>query len=660
MPGSNFGNARRATILKYNNDGTVQVGLDEIGLQQVDQQFNVPLPLSWTGPEGEFIGGFPARGSAVMVSQSQGGQWFIESYVPNRGVFTDQSLVSVLKPGRAVIQVKGGNRLFVDPKIGIQIGDGDEYLHADPNRHIYSHNFNTSMAFTEASREIDSIIKRDVKENSTRGIIGSTLHSHIYDESLFTIAMDPSGAVSLKTLGEAVRNPPLVEKREINYEFADSFDVGSDEEEASRSLNSSFINKLDNGRKESRTDTMSLGLQFPNHLIETIKGTVVDSFGNILDLNRSALPIGKVDQLSLRKNANKEDAFASIRAQLRKSIAFHWELNARKPAVINDEGVEGVVPTPNVDDVSNYARNRSRFFIDVDKEGQFKINIPQSSETGNIPLLTRYENYSNLLAKKDGVTDPNSFVRNKDRQDIFLDSFAKSVIKLTSSESGLDGYEAPIDRVTDKPIQLGTAFHDITKACASFLPGAPSINLYEENPINSIEAYEKIVEETIIVSGKDANGGGRSGLINMDGFCAINIGANTSDRQSMWLDCAGGIVSQIGKDKRGISYAASLDGDMVIQLGGPGVGNTADTRFTDDIPRIASLDIKLMDGNNPIARFRIDNLGIRMATTGVLQLTGQQGILLSTQGPLSLNGERVAFFSNTGLPRIVERSGIPI
>src|SRR3990167_8840771 len=150
--GSNFGNSRRATVLGYNNDGTVQIGLDEIGLQQADQKFNVPIPLAWTGPNGEFIGGFPSRGSAVIVNQSQGGQWFIQLYIPSRGVFTEQALMGALRPGRAVMQVRDGNRIFVDPKVGIQAGDNDQYIHADPVRQILSHNFSAGMSFTEASR----------------------------------------------------------------------------------------------------------------------------------------------------------------------------------------------------------------------------------------------------------------------------------------------------------------------------------------------------------------------------------------------------------------------------------------------------------------------------------------------------------------------------
>lgn len=661
-----FGNSRRATILKYHNDGTVQIGLDEVGLQQTPQEFKVPVPLSWAGPNGEFMGGYPARGSSVIARQAQGGQWFIESFIPSRTVFTDQSLMGVLRPGRAVIQVKDGNRIFVDPKLGVQLGDGDQYAHIDPNREIFSHNFSADMTFTEGTRVIDGIVKRDVKENSNRGLIGSTLDSHLYDDTLTTIAMDPSATFSIKTSGDVVRNLPLVEKRELNYEFANSFDFDSDAEEHSRITDPlSVANTLDNGRQESRADTLSLSLQFPNHLIEEIKGTVVDAFGNILDLNRAILPIGRVDELSVRRNTDKSDAFTKIRAQMRKSVAYHFEINARKPGIIDTStGDESPTAVPDVDDVNNYSRSRSRFFIDIDKEGQFKINVPQSSETGNIPLLTRYENYSNCLAKKDPTVDPNALLRNKDRQDILLDSFAgKANIKITGADTTLDGYASPNDRVKDSPIMLGTAFHDITKANFSLLPNAPVLNLYEDNPLNHITPYPKIIESTITVSGAGANAGGRSGLINLDGFMSLNIGANTSDRQSLWLDCAGGIVSQIGRDKRGISHAMTLDGDMIIQMGGPGIGNSFDSRFADqnDANRIAALDIRVMNGPKPMTIIRIDQFGIRMATEGVLNLTGQQGIVMSTDGDFHLNGERVAFFTNTdGLKRIVERNGISV
>jgi len=130
--------------------------------------------------------------------------------------------------------------------------------------------------------------------------------------------------------------------------------------------------------------------------MEIVKGTAVDTFGNILDLNREALPIGKTEKLSLSDNPDKTDAFTRIRAQLRKAIGYHFELNARKGKDGASDSALSDIPDPLK--YKNYSRERSRFTFDIDKEGQFKLNVPSSSETGNIPLLTRHENFSTLLS----------------------------------------------------------------------------------------------------------------------------------------------------------------------------------------------------------------------------------------------------------------------
>lgn len=656
--GSVYGLIRRATIRKYNGNGTVQIRLDERAASQPIQEYTVPMPILWSGPNGEFMGGFPPVGSSVTAKQSQGGQWFIENYLPNLGAFGDSLNTSAIKPGRALIQVKGGTRLFVDPKDGINIGSAQSYVHADPNRGLLSHNYAMAMEFTQASRKINGIVLRDIVENSNRNVLGSTLSSHIYSDSLTPISMDPSASSSISVAGGGVRNPPLVEAREIIYEFAESFGFRSDSEEAGRAGGTPQT-QTSGGRKDSRADVLSLNLHYPNQLMEIIKGTVVDIHGNIIDLNRNILPIGRVDELSLRKNPDKVDALARIRAQERKSLAYHWEINTRKGGIVDQEtGAESIVAVPDVDDVKDYARNRSRFFVDIDKEGQFKINVPASSETGNIALLTRYENYPAMQAKKDGITNPNAFIKNAERKDIYPESFAgKPGIKLSGSDSVLDGYEAPIDRITGAPMMLGTAYHDITKVCYSLLPDAAVINLYEDSVITSLEPYEKFVEENIIVSGKDANAGGRSGTLNFDGHLSVNVGASTSDRQSLWTDFAGGIVSQVGRDKRGVSWAAHMDGDLVLQLGGAGIGNTFDSRFDDlnDGARIAALDIRIMAGDRPMTIFRLDSMGVHVATEGRMNFDANQGMSFTTHGHMTFNAERAAFFTNTGLARIVER-----
>src|SRR5690606_30734624 len=186
----------------------------------------------------------------------------------------------------------------------------------------------------------------------------------------------------------------LVENREVTYEFANSFNFTTDEIEAEQYDKKQTIS-LNNiiERRKSRADTLSLSAVYPNHLIEIIKGTVVDIYGNILDINRAILPIGHRDDLTLRTTSDKKsEIFKNIRKQLRKSIAFHFEINTRK-----DIGIPDVNKNKNDNDY-NFGRDRSKFSIDIDKEGQFKINVPASSEIGNIPLLTRYENYSTLFA----------------------------------------------------------------------------------------------------------------------------------------------------------------------------------------------------------------------------------------------------------------------
>lgn len=664
--GTKFGLTRRGTILKYNEDGTVLVGIDEVGLQQAPQTYTVPMPMAWAGPNGEFIGGFPVRGSSVTMRQAQGGQWFVDSFIPSRSVFTTKNLMNSFRPGRALMQVQGGTRLFVDPNLGIQSGDSETFLHIDPNKDIISHNFKMDMSFTEASRSIDGVVKRDLIENSTRNILGSSLDSHIYDESLYTVGLDPTTSTAIRSSGDRVRNPPFVEKREIIYEFAQSYNVLSDAIESLCTSNkASFTSPIDNGRKDSRADTMSLSLGFPNHLIETIKGTVVDTFGNILDINRFALPIGKIDNLSLRKNSDKSDAVARIKAQARRGIAYHMEINTKKPSLIDSTtGADQITPIPDTDSSLDYSRNRSRFFIDIDKEGQFKINVPSSSETGNIPLLTRYENYSSLIAKKDGTDDPNAIARNTNLQDIFLDNFAgKPSIKLKSNDKDLDGYASPVDRFTDKPLMLGTAFHDITKALSTFLPnGGPLVAYDTDNTLNQLKSYDNIVSDTVIVSGVDANGGGRSGMINFDGFVSFNFGANTVDRQSAWFDYAGGVISQFGRDKRGISYAANLDGHAIVQIGGPGIGNSYDSRFAkeNDAARAGVLDVRVVKGDGLMTIVRIDQFGVKISTQGRLDIEAEQSINIKSRADLHLNAENIYMYSDSPNPRTVLRKKVSI
>ena len=683
--GTTVGMLRFATITKFNSNGTVRVSLDEGRGIGSPKEFDAPIPAAWEGPNGEFIGGYPQTGASIVVGQGKGGQWFVVGYVNSNDVFTSEfvssgnTLMSALRPGRALMQANSGNRIFADPKIGMQVGNAQEFVHIDPARGIFSHNIDAEMSFTESGREIRQIIKRDLSDNSSRNVLGSTLDSQRYDDQLRPVCMDPTAAESrgAKTLRSPfVRNPPFVEHREVVYEFANSYRFTTDEDEGARYKDPSDAKtQPDVNRRQMRSDALSLSLEYPNHLIETIKGTSVDAFGNILDINRNPLRVGKEDKTSIRKSADKQDAFARIRASERKSIAFHWELNARKGAEKKD-GVDlpdiTSPPPPDPKDTTNYGRSRSRFFVDVDKEGQFKINVPASSETGNIPLLTRYENYSVVLgAAPLSTTDPNEFARNEEKKEIFVNDFANaSSIDVVSDSGDADANVVPNDWLeTNNPkIKFGTAHHDITKVCNDFTVnanwykyGRPNKNLVSDpiHPLNqSVTQLDKIVSDTITVSGPKADAGGRSGVINFDGWVGFNYGANTIDRQSIWMDTAGGVVSRFGRDRQDISLASSFDGDVFIEIGGAAIGSALDSRFAkqNNAFRAGALDIRILNESGMSTLLRIDSSGISLATPGRLLFWADQDIILkSVRGDIKMEAENIMMYSET-TKRVVNRN----
>lgn len=657
--GSDISAARSAKIIEVNSDGTVRISLDEGTLTKTNEPFSASFPAAWLGSNGQFFGGYPVVGSAVSVIRGQGNEWFIIGYLKSNNVFTrsfissDSNLMSVLKEGRALIQVTGGNHLFIDPNSGIHAGNNNNSIQINPNQNILSNNFDSNFTFTEASRTIEQIVKRDLFVNKSRNVLGSTLESHFYDRNLLSIGMDPDTSISIENSGQAIRNPPFVEKREIVYEFARSFNFTTDADESANYLDSDFTPDLPKvNRKEMRSDALSLSLEYPNHLIETIKGTSVDIYGNILDINRNILPIGQIESLSLRKNQNKDDAFDNIRKQLRKSVAFSFEINSRKETF------------PDVSSNVNYARDRSRFSFQIDKEGQFKLNIPASSEIGNIPLLTRHENYSVLLANDSDEVHPNEFVVNEERKDIFLENFANiSKIGLSSGDHDLDGYASPIDRFTENVIKYGTAHHDILNVCSEFTDNAAFkkagnklITISDNHPLNAtVQQLPKIISDLITVSGPNANAGGRSGSLNLDGFISISLGANTIDRQSLWLDTAGGIVSSIGRDKRGISYAANLSGDMIVQIGGIGIEGNKDSRFAseDESYRNGTFDLRVL-ANGQMYIIRIDETGMHFTSPGRMTFHSQQSMVFHSNSDIKMEAENIVAYSETS-KRIIKR-----
>lgn len=611
------------------------------------QPLDVPAPHALFYNNGLFIGTKPKIGTPVVISQGSGGQHFFVSFLAE-----NLPIVPTLNDNELLIRATDDTKISLNINGEICIGALNNRIHINTNSNLMTTNFNHENHFTLATRKVEGTIKRDIRPNSFVDQ-SNKLENDDYDNKLYVIGLDPKVTANSLVAGSN-KNPAFVENRELVYEFQPTSKVTNELSESllySNTKLSSEAYTLKN-RRLSRSDTLSLSLVEPNFLMETIKGTVVDIFGNILDINRYPLPIGQ-EQNTLRSTSiDKVKSFQLIKALERKSLAYHFEINARKD--LTAQGGQGILPDVNSN--ADYARNRSRFFLDIDKEGQFKLNVPASSEVGNIPLLTRYENYSTF--GPDDNNNPNKLIFRDDNLDIFQDSFAAPLFDINSgtfssdkgsikiNNNGIDG--APKDRITESTIRHGTAYHDILATCYAhqkndFLrPSFDSQNTgYNKTVTDAYPLLQNVANNVIKIGSNDANAGGRSGSINFDGSIDLNIGANTIDRQSLWLDTAGGIVGNVGRDLQNNSAILSMNGNVYWQIGGLGV--STDSRFVkQNNGHIgAVLDIRVFNTGLRVTHIRVDNNGVTIATPGNAVIHAGGDMTLTADAAIKIEAETV-------------------
>jgi hypothetical protein len=649
--GTNIGSVHGLAIRGVIESVDLQRGVAMIKLPLTSSTTLQPikLPVGWVGPRGQISCGYPQKGTNIFVVMGQGNEWVFVSYDrPDSTSSYDSDgtrriSMSKFRDGRWLTLVENDVGLIVDPKEGVIQGSSSSFTQADSVHGIWSSRFDQEMHFTESHREVSGKVLRDIDANSTRNIAGSALTDHPYNATLTPIGLDPSTFSS--TSFSSNRNPTLTESRKMFYEFANSFGYTDDQAEERIYAGEDLSKPLAFQRKKSRTDTMSLSLDQPNYLAEMIVGTVVDIFGNILDINRSVLPSGIVDSLSFRKSLEDQNvAFVKLREQLRKSIAYHFEINARKPGL----------KLPDYENVNDYARDRSRFFFDIDKEGQFKMNVPASSEVGNVPVLVRHENFSNLKGFVD-KTDRGQFLYNiTDNTDVQLEPHGKGVINLISTEESLKSFSAPTNRLDGYVIKLGTGFHEIDQVLWLHKLTKPysqsGTGGYDNSLLNQISPVTDVVSSELIVSGPGANAGGRSGTLSLDGMLSVSIGANTADRQSLWLDCAGGMVAAVGRDKFNRSISATLDGDLFMQVGGSTVND--DSRFPsatfNNEARDGVIDIRVWNSGS-FHTIRVDNQGIKIHTPQRIDIVSEGDMRFkSVNSNMYFDAEGIYFYSSEG------------
>lgn len=619
----------------------------------------IPHPYAGVGG-GIFVG--IHKGARVLISHAPQEQAYIVAVVPERSYYFDQSgvldssvsLTPYPQLAEGEIYLKGplNSALDIDKNgnISCEVGAGDVGTDLELSRYSQALFIRTNNVykFTEAGREINGIIKRDKSsyEDPNDEVTVDFLSGETYDRILTNIGRSPKDEISLRSSiisKLTIRNPSLVEKRNITYEFANSFGVRDIETEAKActlitegnlSNVSSSIVVDPSTRNNRRTDVLNLSSRNFNHLIEKIEGTVVDIYGNVLDLNRNIIRLPETEEL---KAENLEESLFRIYSYLRRSIKYHFEINSRKDT-------RGIFPS--LQKTKYNATEHSRWSLDVDGEGLTKINIPASSNTGNIPILGRYITSNDITknaANSGQFRDPN-------KQDIKLLQFGdKNGPEIANKE-----YHPVLATANDGYLTVvGTAHHNILTIASSILSMGGKLR----NPNPNSEATvvgpvsTKKIDNTILslqqTNGKyqtnpNANAGGRSIHANLDGSAEIFIGADSIDRKSLVIDLAGGVISHYGRDRNGRSLIHQTDGDVIIQIGGKGI--SGDDRFklsSDTENRPGRIEIHLNRPGKTSQKIIIDENGMTINIEGNVALASTGDFSISAGGMLLLNGTQI-------------------
>jgi len=172
------------------------------------------------------------------------------------------------------------------------------------------------------------------------------------------------------------RNPEISEYRMTINEFSSDFMfTGFDDEQRRVSGN---LDMYQNSNSPKRNMEQSNILHMAEgELIEIVGGNLVDINGNILDINYRPISYGNDDEVP---RSDLGISYDRARRVSRRGVGYHFQLstNTRRS------------------DPSEYSKN---FAFDVDKEGVIKINVPSSTDTGNIPFSSN----ANYLAGDDSV-----------------------------------------------------------------------------------------------------------------------------------------------------------------------------------------------------------------------------------------------------------------
>jgi len=658
------------------------------GEDQVPIETPQPMAVSGTGI---FID--PPDGALVLLGRGLMNKWHVVCYLNDqildastRGPSSFDSLSTSYfprpeaRPGEVVI--KGGatthSKYALDGEILHRFGKISN-ISLSPSDAIGTYADGAYTSYT-SGYSVSGVVRREpVVQQSLRS--DERLANPGFDDFLKQIGRDPSlEIVKLTEQAGERRNPPLVEQRSVVYEFSRDFaatDPTKEKKLYEGDRRASFSD-IKTERQGSRTDAFGLGPLQYNLLSETLIGTAVDVYGNVLDLNRNVIPVQSF------QSADESTRIGAQYAALRRSLKLHVELNSRKAAeLVDKDSTRGSFDGYRSPEIIS---DHSRWSIDVDGEGQTKINIPASSSTGNIPVHARYVSSAYLVEGSEGLSPTDYEIRNSGstandgsqetelgpKRDILhlnyssvskengvpiSGTYAPESLNFRKGSSGqrdfrwtMPYHDPGFRDVLDLKTTIGVSSKWYIDGYATRYPRVTYRDIFDSD----------VLSATLLSNGgSDANAGGRSLNINADGSLELSVGLDQADGKSIVLDTAGSLIGRLGKDKLNNSVMLAGDGNATIVLG-------ASSKATDESKTQASnLKIFVHSDTGPASIEVINgNIYLRSAPEKNIVFEAAKNVIINAGDTVLINGERMGLFGKYSADgkivqrkRVVERDG---
>ena len=112
------------------------------------------------------------------------------------------------------------------------------------------------------------------------------------------------------------------------------------------------------------------------------------------------------------------------------------------------------------------------------------------------------------------------------------------------------------------------------------------------------------------------------------------------------------MIANFGRDNNNISAAISMNGDLILQVGGIGVENDSRFNSINNKSRGGAIDIRVLNSGGRATLIRIDNDGVTIMTPSQMQLFAGQGMTLNSDSQIDIEAPTVTIQG-----RAVRRNG---